>query len=73
MFGVVLKSLQKGLKATGILALSAGAAVVADPELLTPLFAAVGPLGLIAVMAINFGGSAALDALVHRNDPDPGE
>ncbi len=71
MFGVILKSLEKGIKATGLLALAAGAAVVADPEVVTPLFAAAGPLGVVAIMAINLFGGSLLDAAKHRNDPDP--
>jgi len=70
MFNVALISLGKAFKSLGILVAAAGAAVIADPEVVTPLFAAIGPYGVVAVIGINLAGSALLDALKHRNDLD---
>lgn len=68
MFNVVLRSIGKGLKATGILAgsaavLAAGTAL-ASPEAIGALF---GPGGAIAVVVINLVGRTIQDAMKHRD------
>ena len=68
MLNVILYSLGKSFKTLGLVAAAAGAAVIANPEIVAPLFVSTGPIGLLVVMAVNFGGQTLLDVLKHRNE-----
>jgi len=71
MFKVIGKSLFKALKDTGRVAGSAAAVagllVLADPVQMAAAWAVIGPAAPFAVLAINFGARAGLDALKHRD------